>query len=490
MNLRKIRILLATIALLAITLLFLDFSGTISSSSAGIAKWQFIPAIFAVHIPVIVILFFITLIFGRIYCSILCPLGIMQDLISWCSTKGRKNRFAYRHSKINLRLVILILFVISCLLGLSFVTTAIDPYSVFGRIVSQLLTPIYQGGNNSLAYLAKLFDSYAFYPVPIKIKSVVVLLIAMISLLVIWFYAWKKGRGYCNTICPVGTFLGLITQYSLLKPRFNNQNCNSCGICEKNCKASCLDAQKQKIDYTRCVVCFNCLQNCPRQGIQYTLQYPQPKSQITEPNQPRRGFILLMLGLLTRSIAHAFESDGGLAPLKEKKAPTRLQKIIPPGAGNIRSFQRRCTGCQLCVTTCPNQVLKPTHSWQDFLQPALSFDKGYCPLTCVRCSSVCPSGAIKPITTQEKSATQIGYAVWRNDLCVVSTDQVNCDLCAHHCPTGAITMVQRFPENPRSSRIPVIDVNRCLGCGACEQYCPARPESAIYVEGIDTHRII
>jgi formate hydrogenlyase subunit 6/NADH:ubiquinone oxidoreductase subunit I len=122
--------------------------------------------------------------------------------------------------------------------------------------------------------------------------------------------------------------------------------------------------------------------------------------------------------------------------------------------------------------------------------PQLSFERGYCRPDCVKCSLVCPTGAIKPITVGEKTTIQIGYAVLIKEICVINTDNVNCDLCAEVCPTGAIFMIPQIHDDPNSPKIPPIDRHMCIGCGACEHYCPTRPYSAIYVEGIDTHREI
>ena len=124
------------------------------------------------------------------------------------------------------------------------------------------------------------------------------------------------------------------------------------------------------------------------------------------------------------------------------------------------------------------------------MQPEVQYERGYCRPECVRCSEVCPTGAIKPITKEEKSSIQIGHAVWRRCNCIVHTDKVECGNCARHCPTGAIQMVPQDPNDKKSLKIPVINTERCIGCGACENLCPSRPFSAIHVEGHEVHREI
>jgi len=220
----------------------------------------------------------------------------------------------------------------------------------------------------------------------------------------------------------------------------------------------------------------------------------QTNENLKTDTKTRREFVagtgLFALGLVAPAISRGYDFDGGLAPLEDKKIPMRSTPIIPAGADNIRNFSSSCTGCQQCVTTCPNQVLRPSSDVPKFMQPNLSFERGYCRPECVKCSQVCPTGAIRPITTAEKSAIQKGIAIFKSELCVVNTDDVQCDLCSRKCPTAAITMISLNADDSSSRKIPMIDTNRCIGCGACEQLCPARPFSAIYVEGVETHRII
>lgn len=182
--------------------------------------------------------------------------------------------------------------------------------------------------------------------------------------------------------------------------------------------------------------------------------------------------------------------DGGLAVILDKKAPARHTPIVPPGAVSLRHLAQHCTGCQLCVAVCPNGVLRPSSGIMTLMQPESSYERGYCRPECVKCSEVCPAGAIEPITVADKSAIQIGHAVWVRENCVPLTDGVACGNCARHCPTGAITMVPSDPSMADSPQVPVINEERCIGCGACENLCPARPFSAIYVEGHECHRTI
>ena len=182
--------------------------------------------------------------------------------------------------------------------------------------------------------------------------------------------------------------------------------------------------------------------------------------------------------------------DGGLAYLEDKKKAERQTPGVPPGARSLRHFTQHCTACQLCVSVCPNQVLRPSSDLTTLMQPEVSYERGYCRPECTRCSDVCPAGAILPLTDADKSSIQVGHAVWVEKNCVVLTDGVSCGNCARHCPVGAIQMIEQDPDGFESNRIPVVDTERCTGCGSCEHLCPARPFSAIYVEGHSMHRIV
>jgi ferredoxin len=208
------------------------------------------------------------------------------------------------------------------------------------------------------------------------------------------------------------------------------------------------------------------------------------------PGISRKKFLTLGALFALATTAKAAKVDGGLAPIQAKKAPKRGTSIVPPGAWSLRNFSRHCTACGLCISECPNQVLRPSEDPARLMQPELSYERGFCRPECTRCSHLCPTGAIHPITRAEKSATQIGHAVWIKENCVVTRDGVHCGNCARHCPAGAIHMVPLDAANEHSPLFPVVNPERCIGCGACEYVCPARPLSAIYVEGNQAHRTV
>lgn len=530
--LKLTRRILAIIFWLGITFLFLDFTGTLHPYFGWMAKIQFLPSILAVDISTIILLIVLTLLVGRIYCSIICPLGVLQDFFAWIgklsiSRKNKKAKFAnkYSYSKPNtwLRLAVLALFIIMLLASINAGVILLAPYSSYGRMVASLLQPAYIEINNLLALWSEANDNYMFYQVEQHNNPTILFAVAAITAIILFILAFKNGRTYCNTICPVGTVLGYLAKFSLGKIKVEDSKCIQCGLCAQNCKAACIKVEKGKpvvIDYTRCVTCGDCETVCNKKaiGLKYAPVWEKgnkttkdTSEKNTDSDISRRSFLSITGTALATAAIKAQEktTDGGLAEIEDKQIPERATSITPPGSLSARNLQQHCTACQLCIANCPNGVLRPSQKLETFLQPEIQYDKGYCRPECTRCTDVCPTGAIRPITKEEKTAIQIGHAVWVEKNCIPLTDGQNCGNCAKHCPTGAIQMIpadrslKRHPEygfwmdangnrvNTRNMKqIPAINTEKCIGCGSCEYLCPARPFSAIYVEGHEQHREI
>ena len=500
--LRKIRIALASVFFIGLTLLFLDFTGTAHHWLSWMAKVQALEAVLVLNVVVIALLVLLTLVFGRIYCSVICPLGVLQDLFGWLAKKVRKNRYSYSKEVKWLRYPVLALFIIALLAGVGSLFELLAPYSAFGRIMTMIFQPLWKMGNNVLASIAEHYDSYAFYSVDVWMKSLPVLIIAALTLLVLVVMAWRNGRTYCNTICPVGTVLSFLSRFSWLKIHFNTDKCRNCSLCSKNCKAACIDYKNHTVDYSRCVVCGDCIESCKFGALRYDNAHLHKKAQNTSApktdasksnvDSSKRSFLLSSALLATAAIAQEKDKvfDGGYIDLEDKVAPERQTPLTPPGSLSVQNMAQHCTGCQLCVSECPNDVLRPSTDLMHLMQPVMSYERGHCRPECTRCSQVCPAGAIKPIDREEKSSIQIGHAIWIKKNCVPLTDGVACGNCARHCPAGAIEMVPADPDNEESPYVPAVNEQACIGCGACEYVCPARPFSAIYVEGHEVHKKI
>ena len=457
---KVIRMVVAAAMLLSVTALLLDNSGTMLHGAAWIPKVQLLPALLAGNFVMAGAVILMCLLVGRIYCSVICTLGIAQDVFTWIGTTAKKmfhigsrHRFSYHKELRWLRYVVLLAFVVLMLTGMNGLALLIAPYSTYGRIIRGIVS----GGT--------------------------IMWVAVVSATVIFVSALLGGRLWCNTICPVGTLLGTLSRHSVTGIGIDGEKCVSCRKCEHACKAMCIDIDKKRVDTSRCVDCFDCLDQCPTGAIAFGRRHKSPKE--VEPDGSRRRFIATSAALSATMAMQAQEQkfDGGLAVLTAKSIPQRANPLKPFGAQSLKNFSSRCTGCQLCVSQCPEHVLQPSTDLANFMQPQLSYSQGYCRTACNRCSQVCPTGAIQPVSKEEKTAISIGFAVTLHDNCV-SAKGIDCGACARHCPSQAITMVD---DATTGRRLPAVDESMCIGCGACEYYCPARPMTAIYVEGRRVH---
>ena len=505
--LRKLRIILAALFLTGITLLFIGIG---QQWWGWMAKIQFLPSCLALNFMVTGGILLLTLLFGRIYCSVICPLGVFQDLALAIRQRiGKKSRkvhkFSFTPERKWLRYGMLALFIAALVAGMQVFVALIAPYSAYGRIVSSVVGI---GRDGTPAAL---------------------LIVGLVTLVVMVALAATLGRAWCNNICPVGTVLGLVSRFSLFRPTIDKDKCVHCHSCGKKCKASCIDSGNMSIDGSRCVDCFDCIENCKVGAIRYRVSAvstpsvplsggrfepasgPHDAADIapaahatlgnvrggtacggvgeadgsrgnirSDMDEGRRNFIVTAAALTSAAAV------GSAIPAAAKAAAEGSgSRLVPFGAQGWKHFYDRCTACQLCVGNCPNHVLRPSTDLAHLMQPEMVFDRGYCRPECVKCSQTCPAGAILPITKDEKKSIHIGTARVDLDLCVVNTDEVNCGNCARHCPVGAIRMVK---DEKTGRKVPAVFEMRCIGCGACEHLCPAKPVKAIRIEGLETHR--
>ena len=461
-------------------------------------------------LAVIVLTFFC----GRIYCSALCPLGIVQDGISRLSRRKRR-RFSLPQNF--WRYGILTFTIITFAIGGGLTLRLLDPFSAFGRIMNQLCRPIILALRWLAAKCFEYFDIYLVaapaWPAPELFSFVV----ALLTLALVAWLAARHGRLYCNSICPVGTLLAICGRRAFFRPNFHAPACTACRRCEAACKANCLDARGGQVDMSRCVVCFNCLAACPEGALRWSLVYskadgggevhppenvressPQPASR-TASRSARRALLggigAALAALLVGSKRIQAAPDMARAIVHPEKPTTIPEKrscpVSPPGSLGIAHFTAACTACQLCVAVCPGRVLSPSlfeFGVGSMMQPRLDFSSGYCTFECVNCLDACPAGAIVSRPLAEKKRIQIGVAQFIKDNCVVHTEGTACGACSEHCPTKAVDMVP-YPHPVKNNlKIPEIKAEYCLGCGACEHACPTRPYRAIFVDGNPIHK--
>lgn len=457
--LKTIRIIVAALVLLSLTALLFDYTGVLRHWFGWIPKMQFLPAILSLNIVIVISVVLVTFIIGRLYCSVICPLGIFQDIFTWFhKIIFPRKKFVYRKPSNWLRYSILVLFIILMVAGVNSIVSLVAPYSAYSRMVVNIHS------------------------------SGVAQIVAIATLVIIGMCSFLYGRLWCNTICPVGSVLSIISRYSLFGIKIDKSKCVGCKRCEGACKAMCIDIEGGKnIDHSRCVNCFNCLGECKVGAISIGkngCSKADNKQENEKIDSSRRKFMATTVAVGTAMAVKAQEQkvDGGLAVILDKKVPERKVPLKPAGSIGLKNFSSHCTACQLCVSQCPEKVLKPSSKIERFMQPEMDYTNGYCRQACTRCSDVCPTGAITLIDKEEKTSISIGRAIVIADNCI-SADGTNCGACARHCPAAAISMI----TDKDGRTIPSVMESKCIGCGACEYYCPARPQVAIYVEGKELH---
>ncbi|MGN0855489.1 MAG: 4Fe-4S binding protein [Kiritimatiellia bacterium] len=258
--------------------------------------------------------------------------------------------------------------------------------------------------------------------------------------IVLGLAAFGEGRVWCNWICPAGTLFTLLSRKAVCAHKVGP----GCANCRRCLAKTGGDAGAAKEGITR------------REALQ---------------------------GVAVLAAAEAVEKtvDGGYAPISLPGSPARPATVLPPGALARTAFERVCVACGLCIANCPEKCLKPSMKLATLGQPEMDFRYGYCRTDCTTCSSVCPTVALTKLTREEKRNTHLGHAIWKKDRCIRTTDGVACTACTRKCPVHAIHIIEGFP---------VVDKTACLGCGACEHVCPARPLPAIFVKGFEAQRTV
>ena len=374
----------------------------------------------------VVLIAVVTLLFGRIYCSVLCPLGILQDGIAFMAQrlKGKTHRryrfMDTRPVKYGVFLFVLILGAAGVMLPLiallpssNFFTITSNVFLKLFNLILELLARAAQGvaENGFLAHFKVAHGPGA----PGWYESVNPPAAAFgfslgVFLVVVALAAWR-GRIYCNTLCPVGAVLSLIGQKPLYRIALSQDMCVCCGLCEAACKGGAIDSKKKSVLAENCVMCFNCIPACKRGGVRL-----EKRPKMASFSLSRRHFI----GAAGRAVVYG----GGILLVRkiEKTLPPKPSRepAMPPGAGNSKRFHEKCVGCGICIRECEGKVLVPAvgqYGLEGFMQPVVDYSRGSCVYDCNHCSSICPPNALLPLSLAEKQRTRIGIASVK-DTCV------------------------------------------------------------------------
>jgi ferredoxin len=492
--LKKIRVAVAVLCVLPLSFLFLDFGAVLPSGVQSVlVSTQVIPSLIrtvvffsAASIGLFSVVL-LTFLFGRVYCSTICPLGILQDVsIRIAKKMNRRRRFKFKKQFYSIHYGLFFVAALSAVMGSLILVNIFEPFSNYGRILSNVVSPFIVIVNNTLGYILGLFGFMFLFQIPLLHVNTLSVIASFGFLGLVLYLSYNHGRLFCNLLCPAGALLGLVSRFSVFKIVIDENNCKECGLCERVCKAGCINSKSMQIDFAACIGCFNCIDGCPTVGMSYQGRWKKTKNILPIVHEGRRTAlktaIMPTLGLL---LPDAGKDSIAAANIMEFDEIHR-HPISPPGSISVEQFSNRCTACHLCISSCPTQVLFPSfleYGIAGIFQPKMNYAASYCNFDCVICSQVCPTGAILPIDTVKKKQVQIGKVRFVKEDCVVVSKKKDCGACSEHCPTKAVKMV------PYEQKLVVPEVNDelCVGCGACEHACPVQPRKAIYVKSNLVH---
>ncbi|MBR2299932.1 MAG: 4Fe-4S binding protein [Alphaproteobacteria bacterium] len=353
----------------------------------------------------------LTFVFGRVYCSVLCPLGIFQEILTLLFKPFYKKMKTKKISHSFMAYVLTVVLFGTFFGGTVALLRLFDPYSVFGNFLS--------GAGFGIGFMAFL------------------------AVLVLF-----KKRFFCVNICPVGQVLGLVSKKAVFQLKIEKDKCKMCGLCTKVCPSGSIDFKNQKIDNETCVRCLKCLPHCRHGAIVFSTKKEEPSFDFSRRNFIKAGALLVLFGTMAKTGAQISKNIGS----KIKNV------ILPAGAKNVKDFANRCLNCNLCVENCPMKIIKKANKETPFVH--LEYGANFCKYKCHKCSKVCPSGAIEKISLSEKQKTKIATAVVDEQKCI------QCGMCVYECPREIIIK--------NEGQAPIIRFDECIGCGACHAVCPVQ----------------
>ncbi|MCX8045137.1 MAG: 4Fe-4S dicluster domain-containing protein [Desulfobacterota bacterium] len=420
----------------------------------------------SLHQPLVIslIVFLAALLGGRIFCGWICPLGTLFDFLP------RRHRHIASATS-NIKYGLLLCIALCSLAGIN-AAGLVDPLTILTRISAFVIRPITDAaGNTALDAVRPLAERLRLFSLSRTIIPQFLYNAAGLSALVVLglcllnLYA---HRFWCRSLCPLGALLGVVSLVAPLRRRVGNA-CTHCMACRRICPVDAINEDPTRCRLAECIVCGTCSSVCPEAAISFTR-----RSKVLS---FRQGIVIGRRTLITSLAAGIAWSVAVRATPVGRLAGKGL--LRPPGSVSEDMFLSRCIRCGQCMAVCPTNTLQPClfeagleGIWSPRLMPRLAG----CDQTCSRCGEVCPTGAIRALSLDEKKHAKIGTAFIDTNRCLVWAQHRLCFICDEQCPYNAI--VFKWHDGERKPF--VIDI-RCNGCGLCEQQCPVQGTSAIIV---------
>jgi len=433
------------------------------------------------------ILLVLTAFAGRFFCGWICPLGTSLDasdgIMAKASRSNTPEKTRLRWIKYGIWIAIVSASIFSIQLA-----GFLDPMSLFTRTAVTVLYPVFvyfTDGWIGLMFSVGFLEDTAFR-INQALQSLVLpvhavlfrgsIFIAAMFLIILVLGHYQK-RFWCRNLCPLGAMLGLFSLFRLYRRRVDD-TCTECGLCHRSCRMGAITKDVRKTDHTECINCMDCQAICPVHAIHFDLR-STPSAAPVDLSRRR------ILGAGASGIAAL-----GLLRVGFRDSVSAGKVVRPPASLEEAGFLDRCVRCGECIRICSTSgaglhFTALESGWEGLGTPQLLTPAGYCEYNCNLCGQVCPTGAIHPVTVDEKHRIKMGTAHFNKATCIPWYYGENCMVCEEHCPVPekAIQFVEKeittIDGRMASVLLPYVREDRCIGCGICTWCCPLTGDKGI-----------
>jgi polyferredoxin len=421
-----------------------------------------------------------TVFLGRFFCGWVCPFGALHSFFSRLfrplARGDRVESHRYR-SLFALKYYVLAVFLIAAAFGVTQVGL-LDPIALLNRSVATAVFPLVGAATGG-----RILGQWTFH-LAWLLGGILVLLLLLNAVI---------PRFFCRVLCPLGALLGVVSRLSLFHVRRDREKCNGCEQCLVDCQGAA--DPHGTLRKSECYVCLECRERCPTKVISFQALPPEEEVRAL-PELSRRK--LLQTGAVTLATVPLL----GVSVRSDRQPPPLL--IRPPGSREESRFLASCIKCGACMVACPTNALQPLlfqAGLEALWSPVMDYHLGYCEYNCTLCTEVCPTGAIRELSVEEKlgqepfeAPVSLGTAFLDRTRCLPWAMYKPCIVCEEVCPVSpkAIYLEEAEAVGVDGSTValkrPVVEPVRCIGCGLCEYKCPVYDERAIRVSSVGESR--